>query len=148
MAGKRSFQQAVRPFSDSRVYVQYGTCRRKRQRYEFSDGRPSLAAREKYKHSEATRPVFDSGVASEYRRTHMYYGGSRRLNGRYRYSEGTKMGLVELSPKYTPSREEFLHQLREVVGVREVKDHHSKTLGNLYFDKICWFFQIQRPQLE
>ena len=68
MAGKRSFQRAVRPVSDSGIHVQYGDSRRKRQRYEYSDeaktvflesssqhkptpqevpiGRPSLAARE------------------------------------------------------------------------------------------------------
>ena len=77
----------------------------------------------------------------------MHYGGSRKLQGRYRYSEDAKMGLAELSPKYTPSREEFVHQLREVVGVREVKDHHPKPPGNHYFDKNLLVFSDSAPTI-
>ena len=82
-------------------------------------------------------PVYDS-------RNNKHYGGSRRWKQRYRYSEATKAGFVELHPDYKPKELQLLAQLKKAEGVDRALLHSSKTsqnnAGNHWCERNVLFF--------
>ena len=76
----------------------------------------------------------------------MDYGGSRKRNQRFEYSESSTAAFVELSPQHTPSEEDLFEQLQQVPGVDKVEWHKSKTsqgsLGSHFSERNILVYSI------
>ena len=74
----------------------------------------------------AGKRLFDQAVS------HIWYGGSRRMEQSYEYQESSYVGFVELSPKHIPRPEDLIEWLRDVRGVERVEWHNTKaSQGNV-----------------
>ena len=133
MAGKRSFQQTVRPFSDSRAYVQYGDCRRKRQRYEYSDG-GKAAFVESSPQRKRTPPEVPIGRPSLAAREVVAFINAHTADGSYDIpSSSSLFRLYNLPPASTKTT---LAELIQVLG-RYLASFFQDSFG---FDNCSAFF--------